>query len=235
MKYYKTDSRKISFREYYNISAGIGFAFAWLYKIIGIPLKLTDGIPEPQSFRDNIVEAGTIPPPILAKLNSGILDLKQIGFDQFWFYTLKNSLIGGRSCGVQALHSSRKTVGKIIYVSYKERQSFLFAFISELNRGEILATTNHRPQFNTPPGYVVFRCVGANATQTVQFHQNKLEEREEDNPPKMIANLDQVVALDDKTSRMSFEDKTSRGVWVEMTDSEVEMLRAKFSPAQPPA
>jgi hypothetical protein len=227
MKYYKTDSRKISYREYFNISRR-GFPIAWLCKLLGIPLKLTNGIPEPQPFRQNIIEAGAIPSGILAKLNSGVLDLKQLGFDQFWFYTLKNSLIGGQAYGVQALHSSQKTVGKVKFTSFKSRQSFLFVFISELKDGTVLGTTNNRPQFNSPHGYMVLRQLGASAPQLLELHQNKLSELSHGNPPNLINNFDQVEALEDKTSRMSYEDKIARGVWVEMVGSEVEALRAKL-------
>jgi hypothetical protein len=232
VKYYKIDSRKISFREYYNLSRA-GFLIAWFYRILRIPLELPSGFPEPQPFRHNIVDTSAIPSGILGKLNAGVLDLQKLGFDHFWFHTTKTSLMGGASYGVQALHSSHKTIGKIICVSYSGRQSFLYACISELNNGEVLATTNYRPQFNPPPGYAVFRRPGANTAQTLRLHQNKLAELEYSNPPKMINHLDQVEALEDKILRMSFEDKISRGIWVEMTDAEVEALRARRCPAQP--
>src|SRR5438132_13097226 len=104
MKYYKTDSRRISFREYWNISSGFGLIAAWLCKIFGIPLRLTDGIPELVSFRERVIEARLVPSGIAAKLNSGIIDLQKLGFDQFWFYTSKDSLIGGVAYGLQTLH-----------------------------------------------------------------------------------------------------------------------------------
>jgi hypothetical protein len=228
MKYYKVDSRKISFREYYNISRGSGWILAWLFKIVGIPLKLTSGIPEPQSFRDNIIEAGIIPPEILAKLNSGVLDLKRLGFDQFWFYTLKNSLIGGAAYGVQTLHPSHKTIGKVLFVSMKSSENFVFVFVSELNDGTFFGTTNNRPMFNSPLGYNILRRLHANAAQLLELQQNKLAELSQRNPPKTISNFDQVAGFEDKTSRMLHEDKVSRGIYIEMTDSEVEVLRVKL-------
>jgi hypothetical protein len=228
MKYYKTDSRKISFREYYNLSRSNSWILAWVFKIFGIPLKLTSGIPEPQSFRDNIIDAEVIPPPILAKLNSGILDLKELGFDQFWFYTLKNSLIGGAAYAVQALHPSHKTIGKILFVSMKSRENFVFVFVSELNDGTFFGTTNNRPSFKSPLGYNILRRLHANAAQLWELQQNKLAELSQRNPPKTISTFDQVAGFEDKTSRMLHEDKVSRGIYVEMTDSEVETLRAKM-------
>jgi len=234
MKYYKTDSRKISFREYYHLSNG-KFVEAWLYKIFGIPMKLARGIPEPQPFRDNIVEAAVIPAGILAKLNSGILELKKIGFNEFWFYTVKASLLGGTGYGVNALHSGLQTAGKVIHVTYKHRESFLYGFISELNDGKVLATTNHKRQFNPPPGQIVVRDIDASPARLLELHQRKLTELSAHNPPRTIGNLDQLAALDEKTARISFDDKVTRGVWVEMTAIEVTALRLeKLPPPLPP-
>ena len=232
MKYYKTDSRKISFREYWHISRGTGFLIGWFNKALGIPMNFIKGIPEPQAFREKIIEAETVPSKILTKLNSSVLDLKQIGFDQFWYYTSKNSLTEGAAYGVQALHSSQKTIGKIVFASFRSRESLALVFVSELNDGTFSGTTNNRRQFNPPPGYIVSRQARASAAELWELHQNKLAKLSRDNnPPKTIGNLDQVVEFENKTSRMFFEDKVARGIWVEMTDSEVEAMRSKlFTP-----
>src|SRR5262249_4163661 len=121
MKYYKTDSRKISFREYWNISPS-GFLFAWFCKCLGIPLKLAGGIPSPRSLREDVISEGDVPGEVLFKMNSTANQLRQLGFDQFWYHTPKLSLIGGLAYEVHALHSSRKSIGKIIFVSIKYRQ-----------------------------------------------------------------------------------------------------------------
>ena len=230
MKYYKTDSRRISFREYWNISSGFGFMAAWLCKIFGVPLKLADGIPELVSFRERVIEAQLVPSGIAAKLNSGIIDLKKLGFDQFWFYTSKDSLIGGVAYGLQTLHSSYTTIGKVIFVSYRGRECVVVAFVSEPTDETLLGTTNNKQRFNNPPGYHVQRRLHATATQLWELHQNRLAALSQSNSPKTISDFDQVVMFEDKTSRMSYEHKIARGIWVEMTESEVMVLRAKAVP-----
>ena len=80
MKYYKTDSRKISFREYWHISPK-GFWIAWLNKILGKQMNLSHGIPEPQPFKSRIIEPASIPCKILEKIDSEIHELKRLGFD----------------------------------------------------------------------------------------------------------------------------------------------------------
>ena len=122
MKYYKTDSRKISFGEYWRISTGFGFVIAWINKVFGIPMNFISGIPEPQPFRDRLIETDIMPRTIFEKLNLGVQDLQQLGFNQFWFYTSKSSLTSGFGYAVQALHSSHKVVGKIIVATKCDNQ-----------------------------------------------------------------------------------------------------------------
>jgi hypothetical protein len=233
MKYYRTDSRKISLGEYWNISRGGRFLFAALYKLLGIPLKLTEGIPEPSQIRDRLIEAGTIPRNISDKLNSGILEFRELGFDQFWFYTLKDSLMIGSTYGVQALHSSHLAVGKILFVSLRNRERLVLAFLSRFDDGTILATTDKKPDFRTLPKYIVQRFPGAGARRLWELHQKKQAALSVSASPLTFANFEQTASFDDETSRASYEDKIRRGIWVEMTDAEVAALRAKLPPPLP--
>jgi hypothetical protein len=233
MKYYKINSRKISFGEYWHISSGSGFLIGWLGKLLGIPISFSKGIPEPQPFRENIIEANAIPPGVLKKLNSAVLDFRQLGFNQFWFYTLKNSLMAGSAYGVQALHSSHRTMGKIIYVSFKTRESFVLGFLCELNDGTIFGSANRKQDFNNPPNFIVQRLPGANASQLWELHQKTLAGFDHNNPPKIIAGFDQVAAFEDKTARLNHEVKIGRGILVEMTEAEVAALRTNKPPPVP--
>jgi hypothetical protein len=234
MKYYRTDSRKISFREYWNISRGGRFPFAALYKILGIPLKLTEGIPEPQPLRDRLIEAAAIPRRALEKLDPAILEFRELGFDQFWFSTQKDSMMIGSGYAVQTLHSSHLAIGKIISASYRTRENFVLAFFSRFKDGTILATTDKEPAFRVLPGYVVQRLPrGTGARRLWELHQKKLAAPRGDIPPDTFANFDQVAAFDDETVRAMYEDKIRRRIWVEMTEAEVAALRSKRQPPLP--
>jgi len=229
MKYYKTDSRKITFVEYWRLSHK-GFLVGWLNKILGIPMNLPTGIPEPQPFRDKIIERDCLPPPIIGKLSRGVKDLQEVGFDQFWFYATKNSLTRGFGYGVQALHPSLTTIGKVVYVSYKTRERLALALFSDLSDGTILGTTNKKEDFNDPPRRIIKRKPGANAWELWDLHQKRLTQLNRNNPPKIIADFDQVAAFEDKNLHDAHEDKVRRGIWVEMSDAEVAALRSKRLP-----
>jgi hypothetical protein len=233
MKYYRADSRKISVGEYWNMTRGARFPLAVLFKVLRIPLKLPAGIPEPQPLRDRLIDGNTIPRNISERLNSVIPEFRELGFDQFWFHTLKDVLMIASGYGVQALHSSHLVIGQILFVSYKARERFALAFVSRFSDGTILATTDTKPNFRPLPNYIVQRFPGAGARRLWELHQKKQAALSTSAAPLTFANFEQTAAFADEASRASFEDRIRRGIWVEMTEAEVAALRAKLPPPLP--
>jgi hypothetical protein len=229
MKYYKTDSRKISFGEYWHLSPK-QFWVAWLNKILGRQMNFIRGIPEPQPFKIRLVEANTVPPTILGKLNSGVQDLEKIGFDQFWYCAAIQFLGGGMAHSVVSLHASRQIIAKVLYVSYAGRESFIFVFFSSFG-GTILATTNKREEFRPLPKHIVQRQIDAGAPVLLALHQHKMLTLGTGDLAQSFAGLDEVAAFDDALIQATYEDKIKRGIWVEMTEPDVAALRAVRSTA----
>jgi hypothetical protein len=230
VKYYKTDSRRISFREYWHLSRKRGFLIAWLNKILGRRLNLTTGIPEPQPFRDKIVERESLSPLMLERFDQARADFQRLGFNEFWLFRSPISLTGGISCALLALHPAKTTTGKVIYAAFRTREQQVVTFQSELSDGTILSTTNKRRDFDPPPDAIVERYIGESAAGLWERHQKKLETLQPHNPPVRLADFSQLAAFEDKLIQRSFDDKIRRGIWVEMTDAEVAALRAKRLP-----
>jgi len=229
MKYYKTDSRKISFREYWHISRK-GFLIGWLNKILGRRLNLTTGIPGPQPFRDKVIARESLPPLMMERFDRAAEELRRLGFDQFWIYGAKDSLAGGISRGLLALHAAKTTAAKVIYVSFRTRETQTTMLQSGLADGTILGTTNKKQDFNPHAGDLIERQVGAPASVLWERHRQKLEALQTSNPPRIFADFGEVAAFEDALVQKIYEDKIGRGVWVEMTEAEVAALRAKRTP-----
>jgi len=226
MKYYKTDSRKISYREYWHLSRK-GFWLAWLNKLRGKRMNFIRGIPGPQPLADRLVEPDAMPREILERLAPAVLDLEKLGFNQSWYYTNPQSLTEGVGYGVIGLHSSRCILSKAIYVSYKSRERFIIALVSGFADGTILGTTNKKRDFNSPPRHVVQRRVGADAECLFNLHQKKLARMGRGNRPEMLNGQVEVAAFEDRFMQQSYADKIKRGIWVEMAEAEVTALRAQ--------
>ena len=234
MKYYKTDSRKISFVEYWHLSGTLkGFLRTSLNKIRGKQLNLVSGIPDYTPFRERIIKATVVPPKVLANLDSGIAELKRLGFNQFWYYTLKDSLTAGVGYGVQALHTSGTTIGKVVFVAVKNRRNFSFSFISHLQDKTYYFTTNNQRRFNPAPEHWGTRKLGTTSSQLWEAHQQALQKLErKGNPAKALGDFDQMAATDDTYMEQIYADRIGRGIWVEMSEAEVAALRAQ-PPLQP--
>lgn len=230
MKYYKTDSRKISFSEYRHISPK-GFWIAWWNKLLGRKMNLNRGIPEPQPFTSRMIGASAVPKAFSEKLDTAAQELKAIGFDHCWYCTTKESLQGSLGYGLSGLHSSRQIVANIVHATIRGRESSAMAFLSELQDGITLSTNNKKPGFNLPPGHMVLREIGAGAQSLFNLHQQRLAELPPENPPRIFAGLDDVAAFEDKLLQRYYEDKIQRGIWVEMTDAEVAALRVQRATA----
>lgn len=226
MKYYKTDSRKISFKEYWHISPR-GFWIAWLNKILGKQMNLIRGIPEPQPFKSRVIEPATIPKAILEKINSEILNLKKLGFDQFWYFSSKQSLTGGGGYAVEGLHSSCQILAKVLFVYFKTREHLVIVLFSRYNDGPVLATTNKKPAFNPPSNHIVQRKIGARAGFLFNWHQKKLTEMSRTKLLQKFAGLDEAANFEDRLVQETYDDKIKRGIWVEMTEAEVAVLRER--------
>jgi len=226
MKYYKTDSRKISFREYWHISPK-GFWVAWLNKIRGIQMNFSRGMAEPQPLKTRMIESASIPREILEKLNSEVGDLQKIGFTQFWYWSNKHSLTGGVGYAAIGLHPSGQILAKVIYVYLKTRERQVIALVSGFADGTTLSTTNKKREFNPPPRHTVQRKVGAGAEQLFKMHQQKLAESSRTEKVLTLAGLDDMAAFEDKFIQQGYDDKIKRGIWVEMSDAEVAALRAR--------
>jgi len=229
MKYYKTDSRKISFREYWHISRK-GFLFGWLNKILGRRLNLITGIAGPQPFRDKLMARESLPPLMMERFDRATEELRRLGFDQFWIFGAKDSLTGGIGRGLLALHAAKTTTAKVIYASFRTRETQTTTLQSGLADGTVLATTNKKQDFNSRAGVLIERRVGAPASVLWERHQQKLEALRTSNPPGIFADFGAVADFEDALIQKTYDDRIRRGVWVEMTEAEVAALRAKRTP-----
>lgn len=227
MKYYKTDSRKISFIEYwYIVGTFKGFLLGAFNKIRGKQMNFVKGIPGQVPFREKVIEASAVPRETLGILDTAASELKLLGFHRYWYYSNQNSLTMGSGYAVQALHDDGQALGKIVFVQYKSRQNFSVSFISQLRDTTFYITTNNRRMFNTPPGNEGRRIRGATAAQLWESHQKSLKElADRGNQAKVMSDFEQMAPIEDDLMSRIYADRINRGIWVEMTEAEVNALR----------
>jgi hypothetical protein len=231
-RYYKIDSRKITFGEYWNISRNkIAVLLPWLCKIVGVQLNFSIAFPEPTTLRDRTVEKSHLLPDILRNLEAGMAELTAFGFHAPCFFSLKNLLMPGETGGVLLFDESGEVGASVTFVKYRGRECRVVGFISVLNDGSVLSTTDKRPEYNPPPGIEVQRIMGATPQQLWSAHHQTLEKYKVSNPPRKFVLPDAYEELFDQVTRKMFEHNVRRGLWVEMTPEEISAARQKLPPA----
>jgi hypothetical protein len=128
---------------------------------------------------------------------------------------------------VEGLHSSGQILAKVLYVFFRTRERFAIALFSDFDGKTIFATTNKKPEFNPPSNHIVQRKIGARSEFLFDWHQQKLAEMSQTKSLQKFASLDDVADFEDKLVQENYDDKIKRGIWVEMTEAEVAVLRAQ--------
>jgi hypothetical protein len=96
------------------------------------------------------------------------------------------------------------------------------AIVSELEDGTFLTTSGHRQQFAPAPGVKVFRYRGVAPAELMQRHQQHLAESAVG--PLPVENAGQAKRTLLALKRHTFDWNVRRGVWVPLTDRELEAL-----------
>jgi hypothetical protein len=233
-RYYKVDSRKITFVEYWRITSNFkGFFWGCIFKIFQLPVKLSDGIPEPTTLADRVAQKTELPPHLVEKLDAGVADYEKLGFGDVYYYNTKNKITSGESAGVHLLHASGETTATIVSVRVRGRERTVMSLSSLLENGGVIATSNRPAEYNNPPGLEIERMVGSNALQLWQRHSQKLEAMRMSEPLQKLLAAAAYEKLFEISTKRIFEYNVRRGLWVEMTPEEITVARKKLPPPLP--
>ena len=62
--YFRTDNRKLTFRECWWLARGWRVIFLWAPKVLRIPMELGAGLPRPRPFEERWVDPAQMPPEV---------------------------------------------------------------------------------------------------------------------------------------------------------------------------
>jgi hypothetical protein len=233
-RYYKVDSRNITFAEYWRMSTSLrNFTLKCICKIIRLPLRFFEGIPEPTTFGDKILQKTELPPHLVEKLDAGVADFEKLGFGNICYYNTKNKLFLSETAGVHLLHGSGETTVTVVSVKLRKRERTVMSLASLLKNGRVNATSNRPAEYDDPPGVDIERMVGNSASQLWQRHSQKLEEIRVNEPLQKFSLPTAYEKLFEISTKKIFEHNVQRGLWVEMNPDEIAAARKRLPP-QPP-
>jgi len=167
------------------------------------------------------------------------LELNRLGFQELEFSRIKRNLDpnGRDNGGITYLDATRSHTCLLAYLHLstpgpvvRNVEKAVVAFSAALPSGA-LSVTNNRASFDAGPGQRTVRVV----TENLQVLYDALlkEIRAAGETPAVFPDKASVERWFDENQLIAFEDRARRGLYVRMSDAEVEMARRKLPPPVP--
>ena len=156
-RYFKTDSRKLTFRECWNLAPGLGKVVLIGAKVLGIELKLSRGAPMTDRAQVGQIAFEEIAPEARQPIATAVARMEALGFHSPQFTTGKHSLLQGvYAVVVSMLHRSCEMIGGVAYsratLVHPPQEKLHFGIETWLADGRNLTTTTGPPAFQPIAG-----------------------------------------------------------------------------------
>ena len=233
-EYFRTENRKLTFRECWWLARSWRVIFLWVPKVLGISMELGAGLPRPRPFEERWVDPAQMPREVLEKLEARSHELMKLGFDLAHYHVLAGNLMTSESGGCYLLHASGEMVVTILYARSfagpgNIHESDVIAFLTPLANGKMLVTTDQEQKLESSPGDDIVRQPQARLTDLFAAHQARLEAARAagELARERITDTAELARFVDAHEQRSFDFHVKRGVWVPMQASQVEAMRRR--------
>ncbi len=225
VQYYTVDSRKLTFAEYRRMSRGFAFLIAALLKALRIRMPIPMAVTRPEELL--IRQPSELPQDIYARLVPLIAPCEREGLRVGFFYEEPMVAPSNRTLGVAMLSDDRLVYGFLAEAENKgltgpTRQVDL-SLLTPLSDGRYLATALNPKAMDSPPQFFGISLPDAKAEEIVASHRERLRSLQDVRAEPIEGRLEDFVL---EIGRLSFDFHVGRGVYVPISDAEVEKLRA---------
>ena len=233
-EYFRTENRKLTFRECWWLARGWRVIFLWVPKVLGIPMELGAGLPRPRPFAERWVDPAQMPREVREKLEARSHELMKLGFDLAHYHVLVGNLMTSEAGGCYLLHASGETVVTTLYArSFAGpgdfHESDVTAFLTPLANGKMLVTTDQEQKLESAPGDDIVRLPHTRPTDLYLAHEARLGAARAagELARDRITDTAQLAQVVDAHEQRSFDFHVKRGVWVPMQAPQVEAMRRR--------
>lgn len=222
-KYFKLDSRKVTYREYWNIARSWKVIIPWTAKLLGVPMNFSSGLPYFETLKELEVPEEQFSERGREKLQPMIDVCRRLGFHTPVYCKFES--MHGDTCTsfITMAHPSGAAARLTYSVSLKvqpPKERLQILILSELGDGTFLLSTKKRQEFLTAPGILVNRIPGASPEKIIESHLQKLAGLPLNNSPKRAASADDVIGIWDRYEKHSNDFGFQRGIYVWMNPEE---------------
>ena len=225
-RYFKIDSRRLSFAEYWRMSPGLGFLIAALLKVLRIPLRIKVGVPYPEGLlRADPSELDV--DGRRARLRRDFEALGAAGFSLQFLYKQPSINPDGSAVAAAFLSEDGLTYAVVIdsvtRAAGKTLRQKILSLVTPISGGGHLITSTDRKGLKSPPEYALQIRRSRKAAKVIEHHRRRLLAPEGSGATRLEPDRMEEFVLG--LERRAHQYQIERGVFVEMSDAEVEKLR----------
>lgn len=223
-RYYRLDSRKVTFGEYWNIARSWKVIFPWIAKALNIRMTFTSPLPYFESVRELSVAETDFPSEARCSLHPMLEGAQRLGFLSPHYFMYASMHGDSRMCFIVLRHPSGATIrliDSLVVNVHPPKENKLVVLLSELRDGTFFCTSDQPEKFKSRLRVLTNRLVGAPLEQLVESHLQKLEQFQFENPANPITTDDALDQLWNRYETASREEGMNRGLYEWMTPEEV--------------
>lgn len=223
--YYKTDSRRITLREYWKITPSWKVLIPWFMGRLNLRMEFGSGFCIPETVKElEVLEAG-FSPQARVKLQPLLDECQRLGFHSPRYYTFESLQRETRTSFIALLHRSGEFSVRLMHTVNTQTnppvETQLAVLLSELHDGAFFFTSDQNAKFNKPPGITGTHLPGANLGKLFESHQQQLAQVHAGNPPQMTATVEAMDAVWNRYEKHSTDFGIKRGLYRKMSPEDV--------------
>lgn len=177
--FYKIDSTRFSFQEYWWGTPSPLVIFGWLAKVLGIRVPGSMDDPAVESLTPHEVSYEALPEQVTSKFNALTTEFVACGFHSPIFHAINDRFHNTSIYWASFSHSSGQAFARIhhrIWSTPHPPRTYLFPmFITAFTDGSFLVSSAGKPDSAAPRAVRTNRKIGAAASALWASHQQELE------------------------------------------------------------
>jgi Zn-dependent protease len=224
-QFYKANLGKISWAEHRRIcQTRLGLIQHGIISMLRLPISQLQGLTRPQAGHEARTDFASLPARSAEKLREQVEECTALGFAAPIFKTDTERLLPGESSSAYLLHGSGQAIARITYWTVMT-ETLVTSFISKLSDGTWLWTTNVAYQLDPAPNVKPLVCREAGGAELWKVHTSRLLEARRTCTVVMPASENQFAQLCDEFDLGNFDYLVTRGVYVPLSEKEIEHAR----------
>jgi hypothetical protein len=224
--YYRVDGRKLTFGEYWRMSPD---AFSFLIvagmKLIGMPLKFNFAIPRPD--RLFLVDFDELPKPARIGMKPLIRGAEKAGMELVFCHRLAVPEPHRLGAAALLIDESCETGLMVIYGKDRAAEENQMSCASRFADDTLAVTTTMKKTMVPVPDMQVERYPGASPATLIKRHREHMEKLEGEGLVPVPINPDRYEEFVLECELRYVDFHISRGVFVPMTDEELDEISGK--------